>query len=66
MDIQDFKTVGDWYRKMKTDGFTVPLSLYHTLTKIMKDERVSFPEAYQKLQAEGQIKIINKTINFNL
>lgn len=66
MDINEFQTAGGWYRQMKTDGFAVPLSLYHTLIKIMKDERVSFQDAYKQLQAEGRIKEINKTIIFNL
>lgn len=66
MDINEFQTAGEWYRKMKSEDYTVPLSLYHTLIKIMKDEHIPFPDAYQKLQSEGRIKEINKTIIFNL
>jgi len=66
MDINEYQTAGEWYRKMKADGFTVPLALYHTLIKIMKDERISFQEAYKKLQAEGRVQEINKTIIFDL
>jgi hypothetical protein len=66
MNIEDFQTAGAWYRKMKLDGFAVPLALYHTLIKIMKDDRVSFQEAYKQLQAEGRVKEINKTIIFKL
>lgn len=66
MEINEFQTAGEWYKKMKAEGYTVPLSLYHTLIKIMKDERISFPVAYQKLQAEGRIKEIDKSIIFDL
>lgn len=66
MDINEFQTAGEWYRKMKAEEYTVPLALYHTLIKIMKDEHITFQDAYQKLQAEGRIQEINKTIIFNL
>jgi hypothetical protein len=66
MNIEDFDTAGEWYRKMKAEGYTIPLSLYHILIKVMKDERISFQEAYKQLQAEGRVKEINKTIIFNL
>lgn len=66
MDINEFQTAGEWYKKMKTEGYTVPLTLYYTLIKLMEDKRIVFPEAYQELQNEGRIKIVNKTIIFNL
>ena len=66
MDIEGFKTAGEWYRKMKADGYQIPLSLYHTLIKLMKDERISFQDAYKALEDKGRIKVINKTINFDL
>jgi len=66
MDMNEFKTVGEWYRKMKAEDYTVPLSLYYTLIKLMKDDHISFPNAYRKLQAEDRIKEINKTIIFDL
>lgn len=66
MDINEFKTAGEWYKKMKADGFTVPLSLYHSIIKLMKDERIPFQEAYQELEAKGRIKVINKIVTFDL
>lgn len=66
MDIDEFKTVGAWYKKMKTDGYTVPLPLYHTLVKLMRDKRISFQDAYKELEDEDRIEIINKAINFDL
>jgi len=66
MDIDRFKTTSQWYRKMKSDGFEVPLALYHALIKLTKDKHISFQEAYQELEIEGRVKVINKTINFDL
>ena len=66
MDIDEFKTVGAWYKKMKADGYQIPLPLYHTLVMMMKDKRMSFQDAYKELENEGRIKMINKTINFDL
>jgi len=51
---------------MKKDGYQIPLTLYHTLIKPMKDKRISFQDAYKELEDEGRIKVINKTINFDL
>ena len=66
MDINEFQTVGEWYKKMKKDGYQIPLSLYHSLIKLMKDKRIPFQEAYKELESEDRIKIINKVINFDL
>jgi len=66
MDIDEYKTVGEWYKKMKADGFDVPLALYHTLIKLMDDKKISFQDAYRELEREGRIKVINRVINFDL
>ena len=34
MNIEKFKTAGEWYRKMKKDGFEVPLIISHTFNQI--------------------------------
>lgn len=66
MNIEEFKTVGEWYKKMKKDGYIVPLPLYHTLVKLMEDKKIAFKDAYKELENEGRIKVINRTINFDL
>jgi hypothetical protein len=65
MDI-DFQTAGEWYRKMKADDYVIPLTLYYTLIKLMKDKRIPFPAAYQQLLDEGKIKVVNKKVIFDL
>ncbi|MDO8513100.1 MAG: hypothetical protein Q7S37_01215 [bacterium] len=66
MDTNKFETTSEWYKKMKADGFEVPLTLYHALIKLTKDKRISFQDAYKALEDEGRIKVVNKTINFDL
>ena len=66
MDITEFKTAGEWYKKMKADNFTVPLSLYYALIKLMEDKHITLSTAYEELFNQGQIKIVNKNIIFNL
>lgn len=66
IDIGQFQSTTQWYKAMKADGYQIPLTLYHTLIKLMKDKRISFQDAYKALEDEGRIKVINKTINFDL
>jgi len=66
MDISDFKTTTQWYRKMKTDGYDVPLVLYFTLERMVKEKRMTFQQAFEELQAQNRIQINNKNISFNL
>ena len=66
MDINDFKTTAEWYKKMKADGYNVPLALYFTLERMVKEKRMTFQEAFNELQAKGRIQINNKSISFNL
>jgi hypothetical protein len=66
MNIEDFKTAGEWYRRMKKDEYTVPLALYYALVKLMDDKRIPFAVAYRELLDQGKIKIINKNVIFDL
>ncbi|MEI6040188.1 MAG: hypothetical protein WCP93_02460 [Candidatus Berkelbacteria bacterium] len=66
MDISDFKITAEWYKKMKADGYNVPLALYFTLERMVKEKRMTFQQAYSELQAQNRIQINNKNISFNL
>jgi len=66
MDINDFKTTAEWYKKMKADGYNVPLALYFTLERMVKEKRMTFQQAFEELQAQNRIQINNKNISFNL
>lgn len=63
---EDFRNTSEWYRKMKADGFTVPLTLYYTLEKMVKEKRTTFQTAYNDLLSKDRIKIVNKVIIFDL
>ncbi|MEI6039747.1 MAG: hypothetical protein WCP93_00085 [Candidatus Berkelbacteria bacterium] len=66
MDINEFKTVAEWYKKMKADGYTVPLALYFTLERMVKEKRMTFQQAFNELQTKNRIQINNKNVSFNL
>jgi len=66
VDISKFKTTSQWYKKMKTEGYEIPLALYHTLNKIIAENHVTFQDAYKDLSDRGKITIVDKKINFNL
>lgn len=66
MDISDFKTTTEWYRKMKADGYDVPLALYFTLERMVKEKRMTFQQAYNELQSKNRIQVNNKSIAFDL
>lgn len=66
MDINEFQTAGAWYKKMKMEGYNVPLALYYALVKLMDDKHIPFSVAYRELLDEEKIKIVNKNIFFNL
>ena len=66
MDISKFRTTSQWYKKMKTEGYEIPLALYHTLNKIIAENNVTFQDAYGELFDKGKIQIVDKKINFNL
>lgn len=66
MDIKRFKTAGQWYKTLKKDGYQIPLTLYHELNKLSKEKGMSFQDAYEELFENGRIKVVDKTINFDL
>ena len=66
MDINEFKTVAGWYKKMKADGYTVPLALYSTLERMVKEKKMTFQQAFNELQTKNRIQINNKNISFSL
>ena len=66
MNIEKFKTSGEWYRQLKKDGYVIPLSLFHALNKLISDENITFQEAYEELANQGKIQVVEKTINFDL
>ena len=66
MDINEFKTVAEWYKKMKADGYAVPLALYFTLERMVKEKKITFQQAYNELFENKRVKIVDKNIIFEL
>lgn len=66
MNIDEFKTVGQWYHAMKAEEYSIPLALCHTLSMMIKEKKMTFSEAYNTLMSKNRIKIVNKMFIFDL
>lgn len=64
MNVEEYTTANGWFSAMHGKGYKVPVVLCQAIEKIMKDEKVSFPIAYEKLDARNQIKFKDKAILF--
>lgn len=64
MDVENYETANSWYSKMHGEGYNVPIVLCQAIEKIMKDEKITFSEAYKKLDSKHLISIKKKEISF--
>jgi hypothetical protein len=58
MDVSKYKTVGEWYADVRG---RVPVQMPQALERLMKEEGLSFPEAYARLVERGAIIEIDET-----
>ena len=66
MNIAQYRSIGEWYKAVKTEGYSVPVTACHALSQIMKKLNLSFPEAYQLLVAKEKLILVNKTYILDL
>ena len=52
MDVSRFRTVGEWYREFHG---RVPIQMAAGLDRIMREEGVTFPRAYELAVERGQV-----------
>ena len=52
MDVTKYKSVGEWYRDHRG---RVPVQMAAALERLIRDEGLTFLQAYAKLKAGGQI-----------
>lgn len=64
MDVKNYETANSWFSKMHSEGYSVPIVLCQAIEKIMKDEKVTFPVAYGKLDSKHLISVKKKEISF--
>ena len=57
MDVSKYKTVGEWYAEHRG---RVPVQMAAALEKLMRDEGLTFPDAYVKLVAADRIVEIDE------
>lgn len=66
MDTDRYKTVAEWYKQMKAEGYSIPLVLCYTLDRMVKERKISFSQAFDELTAKNRIFLVNKTFVFDL
>lgn len=64
MDVSKFETANSWFSAMHAKGYTVPITLCQATEKLMKMEKLTFEEAYKKLETEKRIIFKDNTILF--
>lgn len=64
MDISKYQTANSWFSAMRGEGYEVPVILLQEIEKIMKKEKLSFQEAFERLESNGRITITDKIITF--
>ena len=57
MDVSKYQTVGEWYAEHRG---RVPIQMAAALDTLMKDESLTFPDAYARLVAAGRITEIDE------
>jgi len=45
--IESFKEPGEWFNYCRSRGFAVPVQAGYQIQRCMKDNQISFPEAYR-------------------
>ncbi len=58
MDVSKYKTVGEWYADVRG---RVPIQMAQALEKVMKERKLTLPQAYRLLVELGQIIEIDET-----
>ena len=64
MDIAKYETANSWFSAMQGKGYDVPITLCQAIEKLMKVQKISFPEAYTQLDKNKQISCKDKVISF--
>jgi hypothetical protein len=66
MELENYKTAGEWYESMRNEGFTVPLALCIEVSKFMKKYNCTFPEAFKFLVDNKKIFLAGKSYIYDL
>lgn len=66
MNIENYKTVTEFYEDAKRQGYSLPLALCAKLSKLIKERGLTLPEAYNLLYERGLIILVGKTYIYNL
>lgn len=64
MDVKTYPTANSWFSAMREKGYDVPITLCQAIEKVMKDEKIGFPEAYKRFESKKTIKVKSKVISY--
>jgi hypothetical protein len=64
MDVSKFETANSWFSAMHAKGYSVPITLCQAAEKLMKIEKLTFAEAYNRLETEERITFEDSAILF--
>jgi hypothetical protein len=66
MQMSKYISANSWMSAMHEENHNVSIVLCQALEKLMKDEKMTFPEAYHKLKTENKISFINGNYGLNI
>lgn len=66
MDIKKEETLGEWFREIKSQGYSVPLAMCHGIQIAMKELNISFAEVFELFVKKGIIIQVGKVFIYDL
>lgn len=65
-NLEQYKSVGQWYDHFRTNGFSVPLQLCIGLTKVMERHNFTFTQAFEFLEENGKIILAGRAFIYDM
>jgi hypothetical protein len=59
MNVTKYETANSWLSAMHEEGHGVSIMLCQAIERIMKSQKITFPEAYTILNKEKRINCVN-------
>jgi len=65
-NLEQYKSVGEWYNHFRTNGYSIPLQLCIGLTKVMKGHNFTFAQAFKFLGGNGKIILVGRLFIYDM
>jgi len=66
MEIKKDETLSEWFKEVKSQGYSVPVSMCHGIQIAMKELNKSFTEVFELFSERAIIILAGKTFFYNL